>query len=238
MKNHLLTLALLLLTVSLAIAQRTVTGSVVDAKTNEALIGATVVIPGTTNGTVVDVNGKFSISVPASASSIQVSFIGYQVQEVPVVNQSTVRVALVAGSQLSEVVVVGYTTSKKEDLTGSIAVVDLAPVKNISSGNVMQALQGRVPGLYIEKTGSPNGTNSRILIRGANTLGNTDPLYIIDGVPTKRPEVFQGLNPNSIESVQVLKDASASSIYGSQGIERGYHCHDEKRRKRQRKDQH
>lgn len=215
MKNHLLTLILLLLTVSLAIAQRTVTGSVVDAKTNEALIGATIVIPGTTNGTVVDVNGKFSIAVPASATSIQVSFIGYLVQEVPVVNQSTVRVALVAGGQLSEVVVVGYTTSKKEDLTGSIAVVDLAPVKNISSGNVMQALQGRVPGLYIEKTGSPNGTNSRILIRGANTLGNTDPLYIIDGVPTKRPEVFQGLNPNSIESVQVLKDASASSIYGS-----------------------
>lgn len=215
MKNYLFTLALLLLTVSLAVAQRTVTGSVVDARTNEALIGATIVIPGTTNGTVVDVNGKFSINVPASATAIQVSFIGYQVQEVPIINQSTVRVALVAGSQLSEVVVVGYTTSKKEDLTGSIAVVDLAPVKNISSGNVMQALQGRVPGLYIEKTGSPNGTNSRILIRGANTLGNTDPLYIIDGVPTKRPEVFQGLNPNSIESVQVLKDASASSIYGS-----------------------
>jgi len=215
MKNHLLTLTLFLLTVSLAIAQRTVTGSVVDAKTNEALIGATIVIPGTTTGTVVDANGKFSIAVPASATSIQVSFIGYLVQEVPVVNQSTVRVALVAGGELSEVVVVGYTTSKKEDLTGSIAVVDLAPVKNISSGNVMQALQGRVPGLYIEKTGSPNGTNSRILIRGANTLGNTDPLYIIDGIPTKRPEVFQGLNPNSIESVQVLKDASASSIYGS-----------------------
>jgi TonB-dependent SusC/RagA subfamily outer membrane receptor len=94
-------------------------------------------------------------------------------------------------------------------------VVDLKPIKNISSGNPMQALQGRVPGLYIEKDGSPNGSNSRILIRGANTLGNNDPLYIIDGIPTTRPEVFQNMNPANIESVQVLKDASAESIYGA-----------------------
>jgi TonB-dependent SusC/RagA subfamily outer membrane receptor len=88
-------------------------------------------------------------------------------------------------------------------------------VKNNSSGNTMQALQGRVAGLYIEKDGSPNGANSRILIRGANTLGNTNPLYVIDGIPTVRPEVFQNINPASIASMQVLKDASAASIYGS-----------------------
>ncbi|WP_460911459.1 SusC/RagA family TonB-linked outer membrane protein [Spirosoma areae] len=215
MKNYLFTLAALLLTLQLALAQRTITGSVVDAKTNEPLIGASIIIPGTTTGTVADTKGKFSISLPQSASSIAVSFIGYDAQEVAIKNESTLTVALVAGGQLAEVVVLGYTTSRKEDLTGAVAVVDLAPLRNISSGNPMQAIQGRVPGLYIEKTGSPNGTNSRILIRGANTLGNTDPLYIIDGVPTKRPEVFQGLNPNSIESVQVLKDASAASIYGS-----------------------
>lgn len=215
MKNVLLTLSALLLTVSLALAQRVVTGTVVDAKTKESLIGANIVIPGTSTGTVADVNGKFSLSVPASATAVQVSFIGYDPQQVSIVNRNSVEVALVAGGQLSEVVVVGYTSSKKEDLTGAVAVVDLAPIRNIPTGNPMQSLQGRVPGLYIEKTGSPNGTNSRILIRGANTLGNTDPLYIIDGVPTKRPEVFQGLNANSIESVQVLKDASASSIYGS-----------------------
>lgn len=215
MKNVLLTLSALLLTVSLAMAQRVVTGTVVDAKTRELLIGANIVIPGTSTGTVADVNGKFSISVPATATAVLVSFIGYEPQPVSIVNRNSVEVALVAGGQLSEVVVVGYTSSKKEDLTGAVAVVDLAPIRNIPTGNPMQSLQGRVPGLYIEKTGSPNGTNSRILIRGANTLGNTDPLYIIDGIPTKRPEVFQGLNANSIESVQVLKDASASSIYGS-----------------------
>ena len=113
------------------------------------------------------------------------------------------------------VVVTGYTTQRKVDLIGAVAVVDLKPVKNNSTGNPMQALQGRVAGLYIEKTGSPNGENSRILIRGSNTIGNTDPLYIIDGAPTKNPQVFQSLNPGTIESIQILKDASAASIYGS-----------------------
>ncbi len=112
-------------------------------------------------------------------------------------------------------VVVGYTSQRKKDLTGAVAVVDLAAVKNNSSGNTMQALQGRVAGLYIEKDGSPNGSNSRILIRGANTLGNNDPLYIIDGIATTRSEVFQNMDPSTIASVQVLKDASAESIYGA-----------------------
>jgi TonB-linked SusC/RagA family outer membrane protein len=117
--------------------------------------------------------------------------------------------------ELNQVVVTGYTSQRKQDVTGAVAVVDLTPVKNNSSGNTMQALQGRVAGLYIEKTGSPNGANNKILIRGANTLGNTDPLYIIDGIPTTRPEVFQNMDPSNIASVQVLKDASAASIYGS-----------------------
>ena len=215
MKNYLLTFAALLLTVSLALAQRSITGSVVDAKTSEPLIGANIVIPGTTTGTVVDTKGKFSLTVPASATSIQVSFIGYDAQEVPIRNQSVINVALAAGGQLAEVVVLGYTTARKQDLTGAVAIVEVAATKNTSSGNPMQALQGRVPGLYIEKTGTPSGEASRILIRGANTLGNTDPLYIIDGVPTKVSQVFQSLNPSAIQTIQVLKDASSSSIYGA-----------------------
>ncbi len=188
---------------------------VVKSIDGEPLPGVNVLEKGTSNGAVTDVSGAYSISPNANATLV-FSYIGMQTKEVAVGNQTTINVTLDYDQKsLNEVVVVGYTSSKKEDLTGAIAVVDMAPLKNISSGNPMQALQGRVPGLYIEKTGSPNGTNSRILIRGANTLGNTDPLYIIDGVPTKRPEVFQGLNPNSIESIQVLKDASASSIYGS-----------------------
>ncbi|GAB3967259.1 TonB-dependent receptor [Spirosoma terrae] len=162
-----------------------------------------------------DTKGLFSITIPASATSIQVSFIGYLSQEVPVAGLNTVKVGLLAGGQLAEVVVLGYTTARKEDLTGAVAVVEVATTKNTSTGNPMQALQGRVPGLYVEKSGSPSGDASRILIRGANTLGNNDPLYIIDGVPTKRPQVFQSLNPTAIQSIQVLKDASSASIYGA-----------------------
>jgi len=187
----------------------------VKASDGEILPGVSILEKGTTNGAVTDAAGKYTIS-SASTATLVFSYVGMVAKEIAIDNKSVVDVALEYDQKsLNEVVVVGYTSSKKEDLTGAIAVVDMTPLKNISSGNPMQALQGRVPGLYIEKTGSPNGANSRILIRGANTLGNTDPLYIIDGVPTKRPEVFQGLNPNSIESVQVLKDASASSIYGS-----------------------
>jgi TonB-linked SusC/RagA family outer membrane protein len=214
-KNYLFMLVAMLMTVQFALAQRTITGSVFDAKTREPLIGANIVIPGTSTGTVADTKGTFSISVPSSASSVQVSFIGYDAQEVSVKGVSVINVALVAGGQLAEVVVLGYTTARKEDLTGAVAVVEVAATKNTSSGNPMQALQGRVPGLYIEKSGTPSGEASRILIRGANTLGNNDPLYIIDGVPTKRSQVFQSLNPTAIQSIQVLKDASSASIYGA-----------------------
>ncbi len=216
MKKYLFTLTVMLLTMSWALAQqRTVTGSVLDAKTKEPLPGATIIIPGTTSGTVADATGKFSIGVPQSATGLTVSFIGYAAQDVSIVNANTITVSLVEGGQLAEVVVLGYTTVRKQDLTGAVAIVDVAATKSTSSGNPMQALQGRVPGLYIEKTGTPSGDASRILIRGANTLGNTDPLYIIDGVPTKVSQVFQSLNPSSIQSIQVLKDASSASIYGS-----------------------
>ena len=160
-------------------------------------------------------DGKFSLSVPQDATTLEISFVGYTAKEVSIVGVNNVTVSLSETSALQEVVVVGYTTQKKEDLTGAIAVVELAPIKNNSSGNAMQALQGRVPGLYIEKDGSPNGSNGRILIRGANTLGNNDPLYVIDGIPTTRPEVFQNMNPANIESIEILKDASAESIYGA-----------------------
>jgi TonB-linked SusC/RagA family outer membrane protein len=216
MKNYLFTLATLLLTATLAMAQqRTITGTVLDAKTKEALPGASIIVPGTTTGTVSDVSGKFSIGVPQNATAVTVSFIGYATQEVAIANTNTITVLLAEGGQLAEVVVLGYTTARKQDLTGAVAIVDVTTTKNTSSGNPMQALQGRVPGLYIEKSGTPSGEASRILIRGANTLGNNDPLYIIDGMPTKRSQVFQSLNPTAIQSIQVLKDASSASIYGS-----------------------
>jgi TonB-linked SusC/RagA family outer membrane protein len=195
--------------------QRTITGKVIAAETRETLIGANIQITGTTKGTSTNAEGYFTLTVPETAKSLTVSYVGYTTQTVTIGTQTNLVIALESSNQLNEVVVVGYTSSRKQDLTGSVAVVDMKPLKNISSGNPMQALQGRVAGLYIEKDGSPNGSNSRILIRGANTLGNNDPLYIIDGIPTTRPEVFQNISPTNIESVQVLKDASAESIYGA-----------------------
>jgi TonB-linked SusC/RagA family outer membrane protein len=217
MKNYLLTILALLVAVPLALAQqRTLTGKVVAAETNETLIGANILIKGTAKGATTNAEGNFTITLPDdNANTLIVSYVGYDSKEVSVKGLSNINIALEAGKALSEVVVVGYTSSRKQDLTGAVAVVDLKPIKNISSGNPMQALQGRVAGLYIEKDGSPNGSNSRILIRGANTLGNNDPLYVIDGIPTTRPEVFQNMNPANIENIQVLKDASAESIYGS-----------------------
>ncbi len=215
MKKTLLSFIVMLLSLQLVFAQRQVTGTVRGGDNNEPLIGASVLVTGTKIGVITNADGKFSIAVPENSSSLQVSFIGYTSQEVSVKGVSDVQVTLAPGKELSEVVVVGYTSQRKEDLTGSVVVVDLKPIKNNSTGNVMQSLQGRVPGLYIERDGSPNGSNSRILIRGANTLGNNDPLYIIDGIPTTRPEVFQNMSPANIESIQVLKDASAVSIYGA-----------------------
>lgn len=194
---------------------KTVSGSVKD-ENGSPVPGVNVVEKGTTQGAITDQDGEFSLQVSEN-STLVFSFVGYLTQEVVVGGQSQIDVTIQPDiTTLSEVVVTGYATEKKADLTGAVAVVDLKPILNNVAGNPMQALQGRVAGLYIERNGgSPTGENSRILIRGSNTLGNTDPLYIIDGVPTKRPEVFQSLSPGSIESIQILKDASASSIYGS-----------------------
>lgn len=215
MKRTLLSFIAMLLSLQLALAQRQITGTVRGGDTNEPLIGASILVTGTKIGAVANIEGKFSITVPNDAATLQVSFIGYTSKDVAIKGISNVEVLLAPGKELNEVVVVGYTSQRKEDLTGSVAVVELKPIKNNSSGNPMQSLQGRVAGLYVEKDGSPNGSNGRILIRGANTLGNNDPLYVIDGIPTTRPEVFQNMNPANIESVQVLKDASAESIYGA-----------------------
>ncbi|WP_225000226.1 TonB-dependent receptor [Cesiribacter sp. SM1] len=197
--------------------QQTIRGTVIDGTSNETLPGVNVLVKGTSTGAVTDLDGKFELSA-APSDTLAFSFVGYLTQEVAVGNKTTINVSLQEDLQsLEEVVVVGYTAERKVDLTGAVAVVEMESVKgqSMSSGNPAQALQGRVPGLYIERSGDPTGTNQQILIRGANTLGDNNPLYIIDGVPTIRPEVFASLNPSVIESIQVLKDASAASIYGA-----------------------
>ena len=197
--------------------QVSVSGTVNDAA-GIPLPGVTIVEKGTTNGTITDIDGIYSIDVSSADAVLQISFIGMKSQEIVVGEQTTINISMEEETiGLAEVVAVGYSVQKKADLTGAVEVVEMDAIENVSlsSGNPMQALQGHVPGLYIEKSGTPSATSSRILIRGVNTLGDNNPLYIIDGVPTKRPEVFQGLSAGSIVSVQVLKDASASSIYGA-----------------------
>jgi len=117
--------------------------------------------------------------------------------------------------QSEELVITGYKTERKIDLTGAISVVDVDEITDIAKANPLVALQGRVPGLYIEQSGRASGTIGQLLIRGRNTLNNNSPLFIIDGVPTTSPTVFSILDVNSIQSIQVLKDASAASIYGT-----------------------
>ena len=205
-----------LVSVGISQAQDTVSGTVLD-ETDVGLPGVNVLIKGTSQGTVTDVAGQYSIAA-SPTDTLRFTSVGYVTEEAAIGNRSQVDMTLVPDIQsLQEIVVVGYTSERKVDLTGAVAVVDMEPIEGqaMSSGNAAQALQGRVPGLYIEKSGDPTGANQQILIRGANTLGDNNPLYIIDGVPTIRPEVFASLNPSVIESVQVLKDASASSIYGS-----------------------
>jgi len=214
MKKLIPLLPLLLWSVFTMAQQKTITGTVTSQLGNSPLQGVTVQAKNTS--VITDADGKFSINANVG-DNLVLTFVGLKAFTIRVgTSTQNVSVAMETDVRQEEVVVVtGYTSQRKVDLIGAVAVVDLTAVKNNTSGNPMQALQGRVAGLYIEKNGTPNGENSRILIRGSNTLGNTDPLYIIDGAPTKNPQVFQSLNPSSIESVQILKDASAASIYGS-----------------------
>lgn len=203
---------------SLSAQNITVKGVVKSSGDGMTLPSASVIVVGSTIGTSTDLDGQYVISKVDKNASLQFSYTGYETQIVKINGQSTINIILNETSmKLEDVVVTGYSREKKADLTGAVTVVEMKPImgQSMSSGNAMQALQGRVAGLAVEKSGDPSGASSKILIRGVSTLGNTDPLYVIDGVPTVRPEVFASLNPSVIESVQVLKDASASSIYGS-----------------------
>lgn len=205
------------MSVASAFAQVKITGTVTDASNQSTIPGVSIAVKGTNAGTMTDMNGKYTIEVNAK-SVLVFSFIGFTSQEIPVFGKTIIDVSLATTAQLlDQLIVTGYSSQKKVDVTGAISVVEMKKIatQSLSSGNVMQALQGNVPGLYVTKSGNPSGASDQILIRGVNTLGDTHPLYIIDGVPTTRPEVFAALNPGSIESVQVLKDASACSIYGS-----------------------
>ncbi len=195
-------------------AQQIKVSGVVKSDTGMSIPGVTIIEKGTKNGTNTDFDGKYTILVSSKATLI-FSSIGMSSQEKSVNGQTTVNVALKeSATGLNEVVVTGYQTQKKADLTGAVTVIKMSDIKESTSGNVLQALQGKVPGVLITTNGDP-GAGATVRIRGGSTLvsGSNDPLYVIDGVPTTGG--IELLNPNDIESMQVLKDASSSSIYGS-----------------------
>jgi TonB-linked SusC/RagA family outer membrane protein len=209
-------IAILFLSLPVLAQQKTVTGTVKSKSDDKPISNATIQVKGTSAATQTNDLGTFSIMVPNDTSTLVVSYVGFETTELLSTGTTTLDFSLnQLPLALNAVVVTGYTSQRKVDLTGAVSVVDLAEVKDIPTGNPMKALQGRVPGLYVEADGAPNGGNKRVLIRGLNTLGDPNPLYAIDGVPTKRPNVFTSLNPSSIQSVQVLKDASAASLYGA-----------------------
>lgn len=196
---------------SWALAQeRVVTGTVKD-ENGSAMPGVNVLVVGTSNGTVSDASGKYSISV-GSGARLLFSFIGYTSQEVTVGASTTLDVSMkVDVTELSEIVVTGYASQEKKDLTGSVGTIKTKDLVAIPSSNVTNQLQGRIAGVTVSGDGRP-GQTAKVRIRGFSSFQNNDPLYIVDGVPTQD---ISTLNPNDVESMSVLKDAGAASIYGS-----------------------
>lgn len=210
----------LLLTMFLSVAvstllyaqERTITGKVTDLETGEDLPGVNILVKGTTQGTVTDVEGNYRLSVPSDATTLIFSSIGYAGEEVTIGNQSTINLAMAADVQaLSEIVVTGYSTEERKDVTGAVATVEAEQLRAVPSGNVEQQLQGRVSGVTVITNGQP-GTSSVVRIRGFGAFGGNEPLYVVDGVPVGSTDFLQ---PDDIETTTVLKDAPSASIYGA-----------------------
>ncbi len=216
-------------------AQRTVTGTVTDGGDGEPLIGASILVSGTSSGTVTDIDGTYSINVPSGATELEVSYTGYATQNITLGASNVVDVALSAGSVLDEVVVVGYGSAKRSDVTGSVASIE---EKDFNQGIVVspdQLIQGRVAGVNIINNSGQPGGDATIKIRGNSSIrAGAEPLYVIDGVPLDGRSARAGLiaadfgdqpssnplnflNPSDISNISVLKDASSAAIYGSRG---------------------
>ena len=196
---------------------RTITGTVSD-NTRTGLPGATVVLKGTTSGISTDINGRFSLAVPSGGGTLVISSVGFTAQEVELKNQASINVQLAAeNTALNDVVVVGYGTQKKSDLTGSVVSINKERLTQLPNTNIAQALQGSIPGLLISNNaGGAEQENVSIQVRGRSSISaSTAPLIILDGVPYTGS--ISDINPSDVESIEVLKDASAAAIYGSRG---------------------
>ncbi len=188
-----------------------VTGTVTDAQTGDALIGASVVIQGTTVGTVTDLDGNYSINA-STGDVLEFSYTGYSDQQMTVGADNVVHVMLSAGVTVDEIVITGYTSQSRRNVSGAVSSVEMEQLTTLPAGSVESALQGRVAGVQVATSGQP-GAASRVRIRGFGTINNNEPLYVIDGLPVRGGIVE--LNPNDIKEMTVLKDASAASVYGA-----------------------
>ena len=198
------------------LAQRTITGKVTNKEDGSPIPGATVAIPGTTVGSITDLAGAFTITLPANAKILRISFVGMKTREVQIGAQKVLNVTIESETlALDELVVVGYGSVKKSDLTGSVSSVKGEDLIRLPTQRVDQALQGRAAGVSVQNTDGEPGGNVTIRIRGGNSaMGGNNALVVIDGMQGGN---LSTLNPNDVESVEVLKDASATAIYGARG---------------------
>ena len=194
-------------------AQQTITGTIVD-QTGEPVMGATVLVKGTTNGSTTDLDGRYSIPNVSPNQVLAVSFIGYASQEIPVGNRTVIDITLLEDSELLEdVVVVGYGVQKKSNLTGAISSVKSGDIENRTVTDANQSLQGKTAGVQLLSTSGTPGSENAIRVRGFSSNTTSDPLYVVDGV---RVNSIANLDPSDIESMEVLKDAASSAIYGAE----------------------
>jgi TonB-dependent starch-binding outer membrane protein SusC len=212
--------------------EHTVRGVVSDAVNGTTLPGVNVLEPGTTRGVVTNIDGEFEITMSGPDATLRFSFVGFVTENIQVEGRSIINVALMPDiAMLQEMVVVGYGTQPKSDLTGSVSIVNVENLERISGHNVSRALQGQVSGVTVQGSGEP-GAVPHVKIRGVGSFSNTEPLYVVDGVPIanfvgvstgqfggsdSRTGGITDLNPSDIESIQILKDASAAAIYGARG---------------------
>ncbi|MEP1984257.1 MAG: SusC/RagA family TonB-linked outer membrane protein, partial [Maribacter dokdonensis] len=198
----------------LAHSQTSTVSGVVSDETGTPLPGASVVVTGTTNGTQTDFDGNFTLSNVPSNGTLSISYIGYVSQQISINGQSSITVSMEIDAQaLDEVVVVGYGAQSRAAVTGAISSVKSEDLNAVPVANATEALQGRAAGISVVNTGAP-GSEPSITIRGLGTFGNNSPLFVVDGVIVGN---LSGINQNDIETINVLKDASTTAVYGAQG---------------------
>jgi TonB-dependent SusC/RagA subfamily outer membrane receptor len=205
----------LVLNSNLSAQSREVSGTITASDDNTTVPGVNIVIKGTTNGTTTDADGKFSLRVDDNSDVLVISSIGYATREITVGAQSVIDVVLTPEVEsLQEIVVIGYGTQKRKDVTGAISSVSASTIEKVPVTTVDQALQGRAAGVQIVNNDASPGGNVSVLIRGIGSLasGGNEPLYVVDGYPTSGG--MNNINPNDIASIDVLKDASATAVYG------------------------